>query len=136
MLRNLLAERRKVLKILIMGALSPFIYPLWEFVSSSRTGEGKSLVIKREQIEGSHLPRLFEDVWVSKTEDGKIVAFRNRCTHLGCPLFKRDGYLQCKCHGSRFSFLGERLKGPARRNLEPVRVQVLKDGSLRIEIPA
>jgi Rieske Fe-S protein len=56
------------------------------------------------------------------------------CTHLGCALrpVQRNRYLECPCHGSRFTFLGDEaadpegvgqvLRGPATRDLKRYRV--------------
>lgn len=68
---------------------------------------------------------------VVKRSDGKLVAaYRDRsgalhqvspmCTHLGCLVHWNDAEesWDCPCHGSRFSYTGEVLEGPATRNLE------------------
>jgi cytochrome b6-f complex iron-sulfur subunit len=49
----------------------------------------------------------------------KVVALSAKCTHTGCvDDWKLDGKeLVCTCHGSRFSFDGKVIKGPAKRPL-------------------
>lgn len=47
------------------------------------------------------------------------VAFSARCPHLGCRL-EYDSMaqqFQCPCHGSRFSFEGRNLEGPAKMEM-------------------
>ncbi len=54
-------------------------------------------------------------------EPGRVVVFARRCPHLGCRLNVEDGAgFVCPCHGSRFDLKGERLEGPAVRNLSTV----------------
>jgi Rieske Fe-S protein len=52
--------------------------------------------------------------------DGKSkMAFRAKCTHLGCSIKKLEGdQLVCACHGSRFGLDGKVISGPAREPLE------------------
>ncbi|HTN87010.1 MAG TPA: Rieske (2Fe-2S) protein [Sorangium sp.] len=57
-----------------------------------------------------------------RREDGELVAFEQKCTHLGCPVaYERGGgeggeeHLRCYCHNGRFDAAsGEGTSGPPR----------------------
>ena len=55
-----------------------------------------------------------------RDEDGTLYAFSLRCPHLGCQLAwnPEEQTWDCPCHGSRFTFRGERINGPAQRNMQ------------------
>ncbi|WP_211249878.1 Rieske 2Fe-2S domain-containing protein [Carnobacterium funditum] len=55
-----------------------------------------------------------------RDENDNIHLVNNSCTHLGCSLKWNDGERtwDCPCHGSRFSYRGEVLEGPAVNPLE------------------
>lgn len=61
-----------------------------------------------------------ERVGVYKDEAGEIYMVDTTCTHLGCELNWNSGERSwdCPCHGSRFSYQGEVLEGPA---IEPLK---------------
>ena len=51
--------------------------------------------------------------------NGKIYAINPICTHLGCLLSWNDidKTWDCPCHGSRFSYDGKNIYGPAFKDL-------------------
>lgn len=55
-----------------------------------------------------------------KTEDGELHIVDTTCSHMGCELEWNSGdrTWDCPCHGSRFSFKGEVIEGPAEEPLE------------------
>jgi Rieske Fe-S protein len=82
-------------------------------------------------------------IFVTKDPDsGEILAMSGECTHLACPVQKRDirkrnkneldgddvAPLACPCHGGRFSRTGEVLDGPPPRPLRRLKIQVPDDG--------
>ena len=76
-----------------------------------------------EQFKASH------GVWIVHLPQGKVVAVKPICTHLGCTL-EWHGYQDkstCPCHGSEFDMAGMNIKGPAARPLE--RYHVSLDGN-------
>jgi len=62
-----------------------------------------------------------------RTDKG-IIGYVNRCTHMGGPTTLREGRLVCLWHGSVYDpATGSVLKGPAKRALTPLKLEV-KDG--------
>lgn len=74
-------------------------------------------------------------VLVTRTLDGTIVAYANRCTHRGGPLHEGevvDGCVRCPLHGSEFSLRdGSVIHGPATRPQPAYEVRVHGD---RVEV--
>jgi Rieske Fe-S protein len=55
-----------------------------------------------------------------RDKNGKIHSFSAVCTHLGCTVSWNDSEksFDCPCHGSRFSYAGKVVNGPANDDLE------------------
>lgn len=68
---------------------------------------------------------------------GEMIALWRRCPHLGCmvpDLCDSVKRFQCRCHGSTFNILGEKLeKGPAPRGMDRFAVIVQGDGTIVID---
>ena len=58
---------------------------------------------------------------VYKDQNEEVHMLDITCTHLGCELRFNQGETtwDCPCHGSRFSYKGEVINGPAHHNLQP-----------------
>jgi len=72
--------------------------------------------------------------YVSRLEDGGVLALWQRCTHLGCtvPWREDEGQFHCPCHSSLFNRQGEVTGGPAPRPLDLFPVS-LRDGDLVVD---
>ena len=72
--------------------------------------------------------------YISRLEDGSVLALWHRCTHLGCtvPWREDEGQFNCPCHSSLFNRQGEVTGGPAPRPLDIFPVS-LKDGNLVVD---
>lgn len=75
-------------------------------------------------------------VFVTRDDDGSVLALSGECTHLSCPVQKKDvrksndpdgAPLACPCHGGKFSRTGKVLAGPPPRDLRRLQVQVPDD---------
>lgn len=67
----------------------------------------------------------------------EMIALWRRCPHLGCmvpELCESVKRFQCRCHGSTYNILGEKLeKGPAERGMDRFEVLVEQDGTIVID---
>jgi cytochrome b6-f complex iron-sulfur subunit len=66
-------------------------------------------------------------LWLSHTQDNKVVALYNVCVHLGC-LYKWvdvNHRFECPCHGSKYQLDGTYIEGPAPRSLDRFVTQIL-----------
>jgi cytochrome b6-f complex iron-sulfur subunit len=68
-------------------------------------------------------------------QEGKLVAFSNICTHLGCiPNWQpTDLKFKCPCHGSGFYMNGINFEGPAPRPLERYKISLNTEGKIVVD---
>ncbi|CAL8472081.1 g11623 [Coccomyxa elongata] len=73
---------------------------------------------------GAVVQKGLEKVAVYVDEQGGKHAYRATCPHLGCLVQwnPNEGTFDCPCHGSHFDNRGRVINGPARVNLEPVKL--------------
>ena len=96
--KTFLVENLNVAKEFIAGKLASA-----PSVEDVRPGEGKNVVYHGQKA-GAY-----------RDEDGKLYLVDTTCTHLGCELSwnAAERTWDCPCHGSRFSYTGEIITGPA-----------------------
>ncbi len=73
----------------------------------------------------SHIPK--GRFYISRLEDGGMLAMWHRCTHLGCtvPWREDEGQFHCPCHSSLFNTKGEVIGGPAPRPLDLFPIEIV-----------
>ena len=98
-LKNIVKENLNVAAHLIGGKLER---PDKE-IKDIKEGEGAAITIKGRRA-GAY-----------KTESGELFVVETTCTHMGCEVNwnSGDSTWDCPCHGSRFSYEGEVVEGPA-----------------------
>ncbi|GEN83831.1 oxidoreductase [Sporosarcina luteola] len=103
-LKNFLVQNANVVGQLIKGKLdSPNRKP-----EDLAKGEGAVITLD------GHRKGAYRD------DDGKIHIVDTTCTHVGCEVAWNNGdkTWDCPCHGSRFTFTGEVIEGPAEKPLQ------------------
>lgn len=77
-------------------------------LSELKEGEGRMLNVKGKKVAAC------------KDENGKIYVLSTPCTHMGCQVNWNNAEMtwDCPCHGSRFSYDGKVIHGPALMDLE------------------
>jgi Rieske Fe-S protein len=65
-------------------------------------------------------------------DSGGLYAVSTICTHLGCVIKPAAAGFECPCHGSKFAFNGDVVKGPAPRALDWLKVSVA-NGAVTID---
>ncbi|WP_346243702.1 FAD-dependent oxidoreductase [Shouchella clausii] len=102
-IRSFLKENADVAKHLIRGKLHQDI----EHVEELEAGEGA--VIDKDG----------ERVGAYRDKDGTLHLVDTTCTHMGCEVNwnHADNTWDCPCHGSRFSYTGDVIEGPAKKPL-------------------
>lgn len=103
------------------------------------TSEGKTREVPLDIVDklrvGVPVPVPQAGAWLLKrSDDGQLLAFDDRCTHLGCrqkwdPARQR---YQCPCHGSEFDVEGNVKRGPATRPMPRLFVSRKGERTLRL----
>ncbi len=72
--------------------------------------------------------------YISRLDDGGMLALWQRCTHLGCtvPWRKDEKQFHCPCHSSLFNAKGEVIGGPAPRPLDRFPIEIV-DGNVVVD---
>ncbi|MGI6704965.1 MAG: FAD-dependent oxidoreductase [Clostridia bacterium] len=100
--KNFVVENLNVAKELIAGKISPLPSDV-----DIKPGEGK-IIEANGQRAGAY-----------RDEQGTLHVVDTTCTHMGCELNwnSAEKSWDCPCHGSRFSYEGDVIEGPALRPL-------------------
>jgi Rieske Fe-S protein len=81
---------------------------------------------------GAHDPCL-----LIRTQEGALVAYSQRCTHLACAVVPRiaEGVLHCPCHEGYFDLgTGRNIAGPPPRPLSRVELEVVGDDVYAVSV--
>lgn len=111
-----------------------FVRLLWP----NKTGAfGKALTVPAASVppvDGEPFRNTAGKFYLVHTQDG-LMALYWKCPHLGCtvPWVPSEGMFHCPCHGSIYSYNGERLGGPAPRPMDYMAVTVQPSGDVVVD---
>lgn len=101
--------------VLTLGGVL-LLWPLLRFLAHKVPKKPKII-----EVTGSFQTKNFlnKTDFIVFNENDKLWAISRNCTHLGCRLnfIEKENHLECPCHQSRFSILGEVIRGPAEKPL-------------------
>jgi Rieske Fe-S protein len=82
--------------------------------------QSEQSIEKLKPGEGIVIEKKKESVAYYRDKEGVLHSFSAVCTHLGCIVKWNDSEksFDCPCHGSRFSYAGLVINGPANDNLQ------------------
>lgn len=122
-------ERRKIIKkgikFLPIIGVGAFTYPLLKYVNFQEVSK-ISIAIPMHELDKKITKK--DRVLIYKSSKG-ITVYDAHCTHMGCLLNfdeKKDIFV-CPCHSSEFNISGNRLKGPAKRDLDIIESRIEKN---------
>jgi glycine/D-amino acid oxidase-like deaminating enzyme/nitrite reductase/ring-hydroxylating ferredoxin subunit len=100
----------------VVGLLIGNILPKERLPELADLAYGEARVV---QYEGHRLA-------IYKDDEGEIFTLNSACTHIKCEVAwnSAEKTWDCPCHGSRFSYTGEMLTAPARKDLELVKIKM------------
>ena len=98
-----------------------------QFASKFFTGEDLKELAGLASNEGKIVKYNDEKLAIYKDENGNLHALSPVCTHVGCEVKWNNSELSwdCPCHGTRYSYDGRVLTGPAVKNLAKVNMRKL-----------
>jgi Rieske Fe-S protein len=107
----------------------------WTSVRPIERGTPRAIVALGELAVGEarlfRYPTPADPAILVRLPDDRVVAFSQKCTHLGCVVYweARRGQLLCPCHDGVFDGRdGRVVAGPPQRPLERIAVEVRSDG--------
>lgn len=132
-------SRRRFLDVAVTSVAATVgvaaLYPVARFLEPAAASSESSIVLgpEREFEPGSARAALLGDrpILVLRGQDGRFRAFVAICTHLRCVVryAPEHQWIECACHGGRFTAEGKPLAGPIVEPLAELRVDVV-DGAV------
>ncbi len=108
------------------AALFSFLKPRIE----PGTFGGKVVVGNVEEFEPGTVSHILKGrCYITRLEDGGLLALWQRCTHLGCtiPWQEANDQFHCPCHSSIFTPVGDVVSGPAPRPMDLFPIEIVED---------
>ena len=108
---------------------------VWAQLRPINTGEAQPVVELSEiPVGGSylfHYPTERDPAIILRLDDGDVIGFSQKCTHLGCVVYwnPEHSLLECPCHEGVFNLEGRPIAGPPERPLGRIDVEV-RDGTV------
>jgi Rieske Fe-S protein len=142
--------RREFARYLVLGtgalAAGNVGLAIWTQLRSINEGEPRAIVALADVAVGdTHLFRYPTDAdpaVLLRVNETDVVAFSQKCTHLGCVVYyqQEEARWHCPCHEGNFEVLSGRvISGPPTRPLGRIDVEIRSDGMVwalaRVEEP-
>ena len=133
--------RREFARYLVLGtgalAAGNLGLAVWTQLRSINRGEPRAIVATADVPVGEtylfRYPGDDDPAVLLKVDESSVVAFSQKCTHLGCVVyFESDvGRWHCPCHEGNFeASTGEVISGPPTRPLGRINVEIRDDGMI------
>jgi Rieske Fe-S protein len=133
--------RREFARYLVAGtgalALGNVGLAAWTQLRTINDGEPQAVVdVESVEVGGTHLFRYPTDAdpaVLLRVSDTEVVAFSQKCTHLGCVVFyeAEEHRWHCPCHEGNFDAeTGDVISGPPLRPLGRIDVEIRNDGMI------
>jgi Rieske Fe-S protein len=130
-------SRRAFLKLAGAAAGALAFAPLGSVFAKTKK-EGASVSVGMLESFKTGTPELVEKEGLKAPvivfrQEGGVSVFSAKCTHLGCTVaVDKSGTYSCPCHGSQFNYDGTVKKGPARKSLATLAVQISDAGEVLV----
>ncbi len=122
-------NRRSFIKKILLGAAAVEIgYLTYDTLESKIMNKSKKELFKAGKIQDFEKNKIYPfssgKFYLSVLEDGGMLAFSMKCTHLGCIVQSDGNKFECPCHSSVFDKYGRVLSPPATRALDifPIKI--------------
>ena len=133
--------RREFARYLVLGAgtmaAANVGLAIWTQLRSINTGEPRAITALAEvPVGGTHLfhyPGGDDPAILVRLDDTDVVAFSQKCTHLGCVVYYEPGEQRwhCPCHEGNFEArTGAVISGPPTRPLGRIDLEIRDDGQI------
>jgi len=133
--------RREFARYLVLGtgalAIGNLGLAAWTQLRDINAGEPRAIVpLDAVDVGGTYLfayPTDADPAVLLRLTEADVVAFSQKCTHLGCVVFFQpdEDRWHCPCHEGNFdATTGEVLSGPPTRPLGKIAVEVRDDGMI------
>lgn len=131
--------RREFARYLVLGAgalaAGNVGLAAWTQLRSINTGSPRAIIPLADVAVGdTHLFRYPGDndpAVLLRVDESLVVAFSQKCTHLGCVVYFEDERWHCPCHEGNFEAItGAVISGPPSRPLGRIDVEVRDDGQV------
>jgi Rieske Fe-S protein len=133
--------RREFARYLVLGAgtmaAANVGLAAWTQLRSINTGKPRAITPLADVIVGEphlfHYPGANDPAILVRLSDADVVAFSQKCTHLGCVVYfaKKEQRWHCPCHEGNFDArTGAVVSGPPTRPLGRIDLEVRDDGHI------
>ncbi len=126
-------SRRKFIEYLGILIFSSFVASMFLSLFKKCRGE----IVEKERIKATTVDRIKRKGYEKVVVDGNPILFIYRenevsalsliCPHRGCVVSLSSiekGFIECPCHGSKFTIEGRRISGPSPQDLRKIEIEI------------